>query len=167
MANREPLLVISSADKLARKAESISMEASVKLLRTVQIAMLVSIGLYVLVGERIGAVPRLNNPTMFYALSMVTITIVGVILVVRRTLVAQSAAVLRTRPDDSATLGRWRAGYVMTYALSEAIALFGLVLRMIGFSLSQVAPFYIAGFILLFFFGPRRPMNSSAGVPQH
>jgi hypothetical protein len=97
---------------------------------------------------------------MFYVLSTVTVTIVGVILVVRRTLVAQSAAFLRSRPDDMATLARWRAGYVMTYALSEAIALFGLVLRMIGFSLSQVAPFYIAGFILLFFFGPRRPLNS-------
>ena len=140
------------------------MDASVKLLRTVQVAMLVSVVLYVLVGERIGDVLRLNNPMMFYALSMVTVTIVGVILVVRRTLVAQSAASLRTRPEDLATLGRWRAGYVMTYALSEAIALFGLVLRMIGFSLSQVAPFYIAGFILLSFFGPRRPISSSAGV---
>ena len=137
------------------------MEASVKLLRAIQIAMLASILLYVLVGERVGVVPRLNDPMMFYMLSMVTVTIVGVIIVVRRTLVAQSAVTLRSRPDDGPTLGRWRAGYVMTYALSEAIALFGLVLRLIGFSLSQVAPFYIAGFILLLFFGPRRPLAAS------
>jgi hypothetical protein len=50
----------------------------------------------------------------------------------------------------------------MTYALSEAIAIFGLVLRLIGFSLSQVAYFYIAGFILLLFFGPRRPVGQAS-----
>lgn len=136
------------------------MDASVKILRAIQIAMLVSIVLYVLIGQRVGSAPKLNDPTIFYALSMATVTMVGVILVVRRTLVAHSTGILRERPNDGATLGRWRAGYVMTYALSESIALFGLVLRMIGFSLSQVAPFYIAGFILLLFFGPRRPAPS-------
>jgi hypothetical protein len=50
----------------------------------------------------------------------------------------------------------------MTYALSEAIAIFGLVLRLIGFSLSQVWSFYIAGIILLLFFGPRRPVREAA-----
>ena len=123
--------------------------------------MLVSVLLFVVVGELVGSIPRLSNPTLFYALSLATITIVGVILVVRRTLVLQSAAMLAARPNDAATLGRWRAGYVMTYALSEAIAMFGLLLRLIGFSLSQVASFYIAGFILLLFFGPRRPAHEA------
>jgi cytochrome b561 len=135
------------------------MESAIKVIRAVQIAMLVSVILYVAVGEGIGSVPRLNNPVLFYVLSLVTITIVGVILVVRRTLVLQSAAALANRPNDSATLSRWRAGHIMTYALSEAIAIFGLVLRLIGFSLSQVWSFYIAGFILLLFFGPRRPVS--------
>jgi hypothetical protein len=137
------------------------MDASVKMLRAIQIVMLVSIAFYVGIGERIGSVPRLSDPMMFYVLSMATVTIVGVILVVRKTLVAHSAGILRERPNDATTLGRWRAGYVMTYALSEAIALFGLVLRIIGFSLSQVSPFYIAGFILLLFYGPRRPVSSA------
>src|SRR5215467_6622133 len=120
--------------------------------------MLVSVALLVVAGELVGAIPRLNNPTLFYALSMATITIVGVILVVRRTLVQQSAAMLAIRPNDVATINRWRAGYVMTYALSESIAVFGLLLRLIGFTLSQVASFYVAGFMLLLFFGPRRPV---------
>lgn len=138
------------------------MESAIKLIRAVQIAMLVSVILYVAVGEGIGSVPKLNNPVLFYMLSLATITIVGVILVVRRTLVLQSAATLATRPNDAATLGRWRAGHIMTYALSEAIAIFGLVLRIIGFSLSQVAYFYVAGFILLLFFGPRRPVSEAS-----
>jgi len=138
------------------------MENAVKIVRLIQIAMLLSVGMFVLAGEMVGSIPRLSNPTLFYALSLATITIVGVILVVRRTLVLQSAATLAARPNDVATLNRWRAGYVMTYALSEAIAMFGLVLRLIGFTLSQVAYFYIAGFILLLFFGPRRQVTAEA-----
>lgn len=133
-------------------------ENAIKIVRVVQIAMLVSVLVFVIVGEFVGSIPRFSNPTLFYALSLATITIVGVILVVRRTLVLQSAATLATRPNDVATLNRWRAGHVMTYALSESIAIFGLLLRFIGFSLSQVASFYIAAFILLLFFGPRRPV---------
>jgi hypothetical protein len=138
------------------------MENAIKIVRVIQIAMLLSVGMFVLAGEVVGSIPKLSNPTLFYALSLATITIVGVILVVRRTLVLQSAVTLAVRPNDVATLNRWRAGYVMTYALSEAIAMFGLVLRLIGFSLSQVASFYIAGFILLLFFGPRRPVTAEA-----
>jgi len=137
-------------------------ENAIKIIRAIQIAMLLSVAIFVLAGEMVGSIPRLSDPTLFYALSLATITIVGVILVVRRTLVLQSAVTLASRPNDVATLNRWRAGYVMTYALSEAIAMFGLVLRLIGFSLSQVASFYIAGFILLLFFGPRRPVAVEA-----
>ena len=137
------------------------MENAVKVVRIIQIGMLLSVLSLVVVGEIVGSIPRFSNPTLFYALSLATITIVGVILVVRRTLVLQSANVLAVRPNDIATLNRWRAGYVMTYALSEAIAVFGLFLRVIGFSLSQVASFYIAGFILLFFFWPRRPISEA------
>jgi hypothetical protein len=141
---------------------SAPMENAIKIVRIIQIAMLLSVGMFVLAGEMVGSIPKLSDPTLFYALSLATITIVGVILVVRRTLVLQSAATLATRPNDVATLNRWRTGYVMTYALSDAIAMFGLVLRLIGFTLSQVASFYIAGFILLLFFGPRRPVTAEA-----
>jgi hypothetical protein len=137
-------------------------ENAIKIVRVIQIVMLLSVAMFVLAGEMVGSIPRLSNPTLFYALSLATITIVGVILVVRRTLVLQSAVTLAARPNDVATLNRWRAGYVMTYVLSEAIAMFGLLLRLIGFSLSQVASFYIAGFILLLFFGPRRPVTAEA-----
>jgi hypothetical protein len=133
------------------------MESAIKVIRTVQIALLTSIVLYVVVGERVGTIPKLNDPVVFYVLSLATVTIVGVILVVRRTLVLQSAAALAARPNDVATLNRWRAGHIMTYALSEAIAVFGFILRITGFTLSQVAYFYVSAFILLLFFGPRRP----------
>lgn len=59
------------------------MEASVKFLRAIQVAFLVSIVLYVGVGERTGILRHFVDPTMFYVLSMVTVIIVGVILVGR------------------------------------------------------------------------------------
>src|SRR5437868_10676251 len=119
-----------------------TVESAIKIVRVLQIAMLISVLLFVMVGELVGSNPRLSNPalsspTLFYALSMATITIVGVILVVRRTLVLQSSVALAARPNDLASLSRWRAGYVMTYALSEAVALFGLVLLVSGVSLSH------------------------------
>ena len=124
----------------------------------IQIAMLVSIALYVFVGERIPVTGK-PDPALFYVLSLVSITVVGIILVVRRTLVLQSEETLRAANPDAATLRRWRSGYIATYALSEALALFGLILRAMGFTLGQVAAFYLAGFILILFFGPRQPSN--------
>src|SRR6201993_4566960 len=123
--------------------------------------MLLSVLLLVIAGEMVGSIPKFSNPTLFYALSLATITIVGVILVVRRTLVLQSAATLAARPNDVATLNRWRAGHMMTYALAESIALFGLVLRCLGFTLSQVWSFYTAAVILLLFFGPQAPVSEA------
>jgi len=134
------------------------MKSAVRVLRTIQIAMLVSIALYGFVGERIPAAGK-PDPALFYVLSLVSITVVGIILVVRRTLVLQSEETLRPANPDAATLSRWRSGYIATYALSEALALFGLILRAMGFTLGQVAPFYLAGFILILFFGPRQPSN--------
>ena len=47
------------------------------------------------------------------------------------------------------------------YCLSEAVAVYGLVLHFFGFSLSQVRPFFFAGLMLLFFFEPRRVMGAA------
>ena len=53
------------------------MENAIKIVRAIQIAMLLSVALFVLAGEMVGSIPRLSNPTLFYALSLATITIVG------------------------------------------------------------------------------------------
>ena len=34
------------------------------------------------------------------------------------------------------------------------------VLRFLGFSFTQVTSFYIAGFVLMLYFAPRRPSNA-------
>jgi hypothetical protein len=130
------------------------MEPAVRLVRLVQIAMLVSIAMYVLVGEMIGRTVAPSS-TMFYALSFISISTVGAIVVVRRTLILPSEALLREKPGDSTLLTRWKTGYIATYVLCEALALFGLILRLVGFTLADVRSFYLGAFVLLLLCSPR------------
>jgi hypothetical protein len=136
------------------------MQGALRTLRTVQWAMLGSILLYAVVGELLGSSAQAANPSLSYVFTTAGVAIVGVIFVVRRTLVLRSAESLASHPDDSLTLNHWKSGYIATYALCEALALFGLVLRFTGCRFEQSLPFYIGGFVLLFFFGPRQPVEA-------
>ena len=133
------------------------MASSLRTLRTVQWAMLLSILLYVAVGEVLGPRMRQVDPALSYVFSTLAVGVVGTIFVVRRTLVFRAASTLARQPDDSISLSQWKTGYIATYALCEALALFGLVLRFRGSELQQSLLFYIGGFVLLFFFRPRQP----------
>jgi predicted Co/Zn/Cd cation transporter (cation efflux family) len=122
--------------------------------------MLGSIFIYAVVGEVLGSGGRAVDPSLSYVFSTASVAIVGVIFVVRRTLVLRSAESLASHPDDALTLRHWKSGYIATYALCEALALFGLILRFMGFNFQQSLLYYIGGFVLLFFFGPREPVSS-------
>jgi hypothetical protein len=137
------------------------MEPARKTLQIVRVAMLVSIALYVFVGERIGKNLGAPPTNFYFALTLVAITTMGMIFAVRRLFVLRAEVTLAAQPEDTAALNRWRAGYIIIYALSEAVALFGLVLRILGFTLSQVTPFYVVGFVLMLLFGPRRPPSGT------
>jgi len=122
--------------------------------------MLSSILLYGVVGEVLGARAHGVDPSLSYVFTTGGVAIVGMIFVVRRTLVLRSAEGLVSRPDDALALNHWRNGYIATYTLCEALALIGLILRFMGFSFQQSLPFYLGGFVLLFFFGPRKPASA-------
>lgn len=123
--------------------------------------MLVSIALYAFAAEMFARKPA-HDPanTLFHALSLVSIMLVGASLVVRRTLVLPSEALLRDRFDDRVAVSRWRTGYLFLYALCELLGIFGLVLRMAGFTLANVWGFYLGGFLLLLLYSPRAPRSS-------
>jgi hypothetical protein len=135
------------------------MELARKRLQIIRVFMLVSIVCYGFIGERAGQRGVSPNRNLYFALTLVAITTVGMIFAVRRLFVLRSEAALASQPEDAAALKRWRTGFVAIYALSESVALFGLVLRILGFTLSEVAPFYLAGFALMLVFGPRRPVG--------
>lgn len=139
------------------------MEAALNTLRIIRSALMASIFLYVVVGEVAGRqVKSEPNVFLFYALSFIGVALVALMFIIRRVLVLPSEIALARQPADEAALNRWRTGYVVTYALSESLGLIAVALRIMGFTLSQVLPLYVGGFVLLAFFGPRRPSRYGA-----
>lgn len=136
------------------------MTRALKTLRAVQWSMLASILLYGVVGEIAGPVARAIDPALSYLFTTLAVAVVGTIFVVRRTLVLRAAESLATHPDDDLSLSHWRTGYLATYALCEALALFGLVQRFLGCTLQQSLLYYLGGFVLIFFFRPRQPAST-------
>jgi hypothetical protein len=129
-----------------------------RLVRQIQIAMLASIALYAIAGEMLTR-KSVQDPsnTLFHALSFISISLAGATAVVRRTLVLPSEAALKERSDDKLFVARWKTGYIVLYVLCDVLGLFGLILRMAGFSLANVWGFYLGGFVLLLVFSPRTP----------
>lgn len=134
---------------------------ALKTLRAVQWLMLASILLNGFVGEAVGPVARAVDPALSYLFTTLGVAIVGLIFVVRRTLVLRAEESLATHSDDALSLNHWRTGYLATYVLCDALALFGLIQRLLGSTLKQSAPYYAGGFVLLLFFRPRPPATSS------
>jgi hypothetical protein len=130
------------------------MQSSRRLIQTVRFAMLVSVALYAWLVWRLPSTAT-PNPTFFRAIAAVAVFLVIVIFVTRRTRLSRTEVLLAAQPQDAKVLMRWRQGYVVTYAMSEAIVLYGVVLHFTGFPLSQVAPFFIAGALLMLFLGPK------------
>ena len=122
--------------------------------------MLVSIGLYAFIAKDHGPTPKEVSLIFVCMMAALAAGMIAATLVVRRVLVKPAESTLAANPENAAALHRWRTGYIATYALSEAVVLYGVVLRFMGLSFSQVIPFFVAGFVLTLFFAPRRPTNA-------
>ena len=136
------------------------MAHSLRLLRTVQVAMLVSIGLYAFLAGRYGPVSKVVSLTFIYSIVALSAIMVGAVLLVRRIILRPAESTLAGDSENAAALNRLRIGYMATFAFSEAVVLYGVVLRFVGVEFRQVVPFFLAGSILMLFFGPRRPFDT-------
>ncbi len=135
-----------------------AIEPAVRLVRQVQIALLVSIALCAVAGEMLaGKLAHDPANALFHALSFISISLVGATVVIRRTLVLPSEALLKERSDGTVAVVCWRTGYLFLYALCEVLGVFGLILRIAGFTLGNVWGFYLGGFLLLLLYSPRAP----------
>ncbi len=116
-----------------------------------------SILIYGFAGELLGPKQDRNITTLHIVFLLLAFGTAAIVLWVRRKMVDVAAAALHLQSDDVDALTRWRAGNMALMAMSEAVALYGLVLRLLGGSLNRCAPFYLAGLILLLVMRPRRP----------
>jgi len=138
------------------------MTRALSMLRSIQWAMLGSIVLYGVLGQVTKPLSQGVDPSLSYLFATLGVAIVGIIFVVRRTLVFRAEASLANEPDDSLSLNQWRTGYITTYALCEALGLFGLILQFMGGGLQASVPYYLSGFVLLFFFRPHQPETQTS-----
>ena len=77
-----------------------------------------------------------------------------------RKYVVRGAQQLAKDPTNLQALKCWQTGHILGFAQSEAIAMFALNPRFMGFTLWEVAPFYVAGFVLMLFSNPRAPLEN-------
>jgi hypothetical protein len=127
-------------------------------LRIVQVAMLVSVFLYMRVGEMIigQRTDHEQAPSILPYLGIAAAFCAGVALFVRNRLIGNAEQALRASTLDSAALLKWQSLHIMMFAFAEAVALFGFAWRFLGGELSHAAIFYAAGFVLLLLGSPRR-----------
>jgi hypothetical protein len=73
---------------------------------------------------------------------------------------ARAQMLLRKQPDAVQTSKRFRAVYIMMYAISFGIGEWGLLLHFRGAPILHVVPFYAIGALLMILFPPRVPRNT-------
>jgi len=136
---------------------SISAEASHHTLRIVHAFLIASMLVYMWLPSHLRVQPRPPlNPVFYGALVALALVLVGVIVLIRNLMLQRSLEQLALRPDDSALIRRWHQGYLIIFCLCEAIVLYGFVLRLVGATLLQSAPFYLGGLVLMLCFTPKR-----------
>jgi hypothetical protein len=131
---------------------------SMKNLQAIRIAMLASVVFYGVIAVLAPASQEPNH-ILFYAFTGMAIIEVVAIFVLRRMLISPPPIAAMTQPEEGKVSVKPATALIIIYCLSEMVAAYGLVLHFLGFSLSQVAPFFFAGMVLLFFFEPRRVMG--------
>jgi len=129
------------------------------MLQVIRAAMLFSIAIYGFIIKQLPSSTH-ANPLVYPVIALIAAWVFVCIFFFRRKLVKSSETILAVSPEDLVALRRWRTGYLIIYAFSEAIALYGMVLHFLGFSSVQIAPFLIAGIALILSFAPRLPAIS-------
>ncbi|MGH9530863.1 MAG: hypothetical protein ACRD2Q_00620 [Terriglobales bacterium] len=133
------------------------MEEKLRVLRVIHVALLLSCLLYAYIGKVVGPKEPGDVQIFLIAFAFLGVTDVGIAMVLRSRIVGSAEEVLRQSPADALALQRWMSGHFIGYAMAEAVALFGLVLRMLGGTLVQALPFYGAAVLLLLMWMPRKP----------
>jgi len=135
-----------------------SMDAALKILRLLQIALISSIFLYILIGEMLGSKHPVTgiSAVVIAMLVMAALTVV-IVVVLHKVVVGPAATTLTSNADDATALMRWRTGNIVLMALCESIALYGFVLRFLGYAFTQALPLYLAAIVLMLYCGPKRP----------
>ncbi len=142
---------------LAGKPRPDDVQTLARLLKLVFIAMLVSVGCYWLVSEVISAsLPvRILGPEKTL-LRILGLALTVVVLYLRFGRIADLLAPAVTT-DLAERIRKLRVTYIGSYMVAEAVAVLGLVLKILGATRLQAAPFFVVAAALLVVCYPRLP----------
>ena len=136
------------------------MDNQLRRLPLIRICLLLSIPVYAFLAMRAPARPT-PQPLLFDLIAMVAVAETAVAFFLRGKLINDAKSLGSENPNTNPASARWLTANIVPWALCLSIAMYGLVLRYVGYGFRSVAPFFVAGAVLMFCFPPERPEESS------
>lgn len=120
--------------------------------------MIFSVGLYAVMIRVIPAHPSAQiDRFLFAALGFCALAALTIAFVMRLKYIRPSLDSLRSNPDDTRSLLRWRQGTIVSVTLAESAALYGVAIHFLGGTLGQSAMFLGVAAVAMFLWWPRQP----------
>jgi len=139
------------------------MESAFKKVRLIQGALLLAIPLFAWAAE-IGRGSGSSDWTWRHWLAMgLCVWSVSGAFRLRSRLLRRSKEKLMNNAADAKAAKQWEAGQVISLAMAEGVAFWGLVIRMVFHgTLWQASIFYVMGVFLLLYWTPRMPSRTAS-----
>ena len=138
-----------------------TLDPALRNIKIIHLAMMAPIFVYAIIAERV-VQPNATPPDMMlvWILAAMSVAMALGSLAVRSALVTRNADILRTDAANTSAIGRWIMGSIVAFALAESIALYGLVLRILGVQREYAFGFYAVSFVTLLLLTPRDPRQT-------
>ena len=141
-------------------AAPVTKEGALQQLRVLWFVWVVTIALYVWVGEMVSGIPWLDFPNARTVFTLVGIASLVGFVWFRQRKYSESLEALRSQPDDIHAIRRWINSWLVLACVAEIEAVFGLVMRLGGHALQQSLPFYVVGLLLTLWMWPQLARSS-------
>lgn len=137
-------------------------------LRNIRIIHLAFLGIPVFLFFLLSTLPiaAKAEPTFLpMVLAVLALGEVGIATTFRGKLIRPAVETLQRSPHDSAALEQWMRGNILSLVFALTVALYGVMIRVMGFSWNIAACFFVAGFLLLLWWTPRMELPVSTNAP--
>ena len=132
------------------------MENRFKHLPLIRILLLLSIPVYIFLSMK-APVRSTPGPILFRAVAFVAIAEAGLGFFLRARLISAIESAWQEQPKSKPALAHWFNANIVPWALCLSVAMYGIILRYVGYPFRSVTPFFLAGILLMLCFPPRRP----------
>jgi|ERR1019366_9164356 hypothetical protein len=139
------------------------MKSKLRKLRLVQFAMIAAIPMYEWVAESTRGRGSSDWTLWHWVMTGLALYAAAVGFFFGRRMIPRSEEAIAKTVSDPKALKQWEAGHLIRLASAEAIAVWGVALRMVlGGTLWQASFFYAVGLLLLLLWTPRMPTTPAS-----